>query len=97
MNKVEKLLSIVERDCVIDVVSLGNAYLNKEIRVTRRAKVISEIKNIHRLILVEVDNGFELRSQTWGCGWIKDGWCNWRTTRLSEDEVNKIKEAIDSW
>jgi len=95
-KNMNKILSVKEKDMIIDLVT-NDGDKSSWRKVTRRFRVIAEIKNFYRLILVEVGDEFELRTQSWGGGFVKEGWCDNRTIILHDEQINEMKRTIDGW
>jgi len=91
-----RILSITEKDMITDLVT-NDGDKSSWRKVTRRFKIIHEVKNFYRLILVEVGENFELRRQSWGGGFVKEGWCTNLTINLTDHEIDDMKETIDKW
>ena len=93
---IKKILSLKEEDMITDLVTNDSNHSTYR-KVSRRFIVIREIKDFYRLILVEVGNELELITQSWGGGFVKEGWCDNRSIALTVDEINEIKEIVDKW
>lgn len=94
MNTETSLLNIKQEDIITDLVN--DSQPSSYHKVTRRMKIISEWKG-GRHILVDMPEGFELRRQGWGGGFVKEGWHTNASFSLSECDITNMKIIIDNW